>query len=73
MMLDKRLGGSRISAMQPGDAVFVAPVRGWLKAGQFFTRIASFCLARALRRSERERARFHRDLAKCLREDTLEG
>jgi hypothetical protein len=59
--------------MRPGDAVFIAPVRGWLKAGQFFARIASFCLARALRSSERERVRFHRDISKCLREDSLEG
>jgi hypothetical protein len=48
-------------------------MRGWLRAGQFFARVAGFCLVRALRRSERERARFHRDLAKCLREDSLEG
>ncbi|MGE3829626.1 MAG: hypothetical protein AB7F76_01410 [Parvibaculaceae bacterium] len=72
-MLDKPLRGSKISAMRPNDAVFMAPVRGWLKAGQFFARIASFCLSRALRRSEKERARFHRDIAKCIREDSLTG
>ena len=71
LMFDKSLGGSKLSVMRPGGAAFIAPIRGWLKAGHFFASIANFCLARAMRR--RERARFHRDVAKCIREDSLTG
>ena len=72
-MFGKPLADPGFPAIGAGNGGFTAPVRGWLWAGRIFARVATFCLTRAMRRDRKQQARFHRAVAKCLREDSLTG